>query len=85
MHGINLKKEFEFFYIPAEMNFSGIPPSTFLCVAVNTISSKADNTTKGERVCRKEHIETLFETELHVSEWKCLYLLVLYHGSNHNY
>ena len=45
-----------FRFVPAEMNSSGILPSTFLCVAVNTISSTADNITKGERVYREENM-----------------------------
>ena len=42
--------------LPAEMNSSGIVPSTFLCVAVSTISSTANNITKGERVYREENM-----------------------------
>ena len=43
-------------FVPVEMNSSGIVPSTFLCTAVSTISSTANNTTKGERVYREENM-----------------------------
>ena len=43
-------------FVPVEMNSSGILPSTFLCVAASTISSTANNITKGERVYREENM-----------------------------
>ena len=45
-----------FYLLPAKMNSSGIVPSTFLCVAVSTISSTANNITKGERVYSEENM-----------------------------